>query len=127
MASDHGSDGRRKYRRNGLASRVAREGSPDAGRPSMSEIARRIFNAFEGVSGELVPGSFEDSDMQLALTLPNGLALSVLPDVDVPALYELVRMDVFSLLGDKLSSDRVLEMLRDAVVANAVPDDSQCA
>jgi hypothetical protein len=65
--------------------------------------------------------------MQLALTLPNGLALSVLPDVDVPALYELVRMDVFSLLGDKLSSDRVLEMLRDAVVANAGPDDSQCA
>jgi hypothetical protein len=88
-------------------------------RSTMVEIARRIVSAFEGVKGDLVPGPFEDSDMQLSLTMPNGLAVSVLPDVDVPALYEVVRMDSFGLLGDKLSSDRVLELLRDAAVGNA--------
>jgi hypothetical protein len=119
MANEHGPDGRRKHRRGGLAPRIARGGPAAAGRSTMAEIARRIFSAFDGVSGELVPGPFEDSDMQLSLTTPNGLAVSVLPDVDVPALYELVRMDSFSLLGDKLSSGRVLELLRDAGVAKA--------
>lgn len=119
MANEHRPDGRRKHRRVGLARRIARGDSAATRRSTMAEIASRIFSAFDGVSGELVPGPFEDSDMQLSLTMPNGLAVSVLPDVDVPALYELVRMDSFSLLGDKLSSDRVLELLRDAGVANA--------
>ena len=120
MANEHGPDGRRKHRSGGLPPGSAHGGVPAArDRSTMADIARRIFGAFDGVTGELVPGPFEDSDMQLSLTMPNGLAVSVLPDVDVPALYELVRMDSFSLLGDKLSSDRVLELLRDAGVAKA--------
>jgi len=118
MAKDHGPDGKRKHRRGGLACSNGRDPASTS-RSTMAEIARRIFSAFDGISGGLVPGPFEDSDMQLSLTMPNGLAVSVLPDVDVPALYELVRMDSFSLLGDKLSSDRVLELLRDAGDANA--------
>ena len=80
-------------------------------RTSMAELARRIFSTLSGTSGEIVPGPFEGSDMQLALTLPNGALVSILPDVDVPAMYEIVRLDRMTLVGDKLSSDRVIDLL----------------
>lgn len=120
MASRPGSDSRRnKQSRRGLASCAGRCGAPSTEFHSMAETARRVFSEIDGCSGELVPGPFEDSDLQLSITLPNGLAVSVLPDIDVPALFEVVRTDRFMLLGDKLSSDRVLELLRDAAVAGA--------
>ena len=80
-------------------------------RTSMAEIARRIFSTLSGTSGELVPGPFDGSDAQLALTLPNGALVSILPDVDVPAMYEIVRLDTMALVGDKLTSDRVIDLL----------------
>jgi hypothetical protein len=80
-------------------------------RTSMAELARRIFSTLSGTSGEIAPGPFEGSDAQLALTLPNGALVSVLPDVDVPAMYEIVRLDRMTLVGDKLSSDRVIGLL----------------
>lgn len=81
-------------------------------RTNMAEIARRIFSTLSGASGELVPGPFDASDAQLALTLPNGVPVSVLPDIDVPAMYEMVRLDTMILLGDKLTSDGVLDLLK---------------
>lgn len=80
-------------------------------RTSMAEIARRIFSTLSGTSGELVPVPFDGSDAQLALTLPNGAPISILPDVDVPAMYEIVRLDAMALVGDKLTSDRVIDLL----------------
>jgi hypothetical protein len=80
-------------------------------RTSMAETARRIFSTLSGTSGELVPVPFDGSDAQLALTLPNGAPISILPDVDVPAMYEIVRLDTMALVGDKLTSDRVIDLL----------------
>jgi hypothetical protein len=120
MASRPGPDSRQmKQRRRGLASGAGRCSTPSTDLHRMAETARRVFSEIDGVGGELVPGPFEDSDLQWSITLPNGLSVSVLPDVDVPALFEVVRTDRFMLLGDKLSSDRVLDLLRGAGVACA--------
>jgi hypothetical protein len=80
-------------------------------RTGMAELARRIFVTLSNTSGELTPGPFDASDAQLVLTMPNGALVSVLPDVDVPAMYEIVRLDTMVLVGDKLTSDRVIDLL----------------
>jgi hypothetical protein len=80
-------------------------------RIGMAELVRRIFTTLSGTSGEFVPGPFDGSDAQLVLTLPNGALFSVLPDVDVPAMYEIVRLETMVLVGDKLTSSRVIDLL----------------
>lgn len=78
---------------------------------TMADATRRVFAALSGVAGELIPGPFGDSDLQLSLRLSTDIPISVLPDADVPTLFEVVRLDTSALLADKLTSDRLIEVL----------------
>lgn len=82
----------------------------------MAEVFQRV-SAIADARCELLPGRFADSDMQLAIELPGGVQLSVLPDADVPALlFEAVRLDGDDRqLKDKLPLDAVVDLVRSHV------------
>ena len=74
----------------------------------MASIAQRLAS-IGGVNAELLPGPFAGSDMQLVISCLNKTRLSVMPDADVPALYEVVH---FAAAGDKIFD----KLTADAVV-----------
>jgi hypothetical protein len=78
----------------------------------MAEVYQRV-SQLGAMDCELLPGPFGESDMQLSIGMSNGVQLSVLPDSDVPAMFEVVRLDGPSPeLTDKLSIDAVVDAVR---------------
>ncbi len=79
----------------------------------MAEIAQALAATLaEHADGELVPGPFSGSDLQLCVKLSNGQMCSVLPDADLPALYEVVHFaDAGDQMCDKLTLQGVLEQV----------------
>jgi len=77
-------------------------------------LAMQRCSRLEGVRAELLPGVFSGSDLQLILECDGGIRLSILPDADLGALYELVRLDHadgMRLVGEKLSLDALVQTI----------------
>jgi hypothetical protein len=87
----------------------------------MAQVTRAVTAALgQSIDGELVPGPFAGSDMQLTVRLANGLQCSVLPDADMSALYEVVSFEAQGdVLHDKLSTQAVVECLARLSAGNA--------
>lgn len=80
----------------------------------MAQVAQVVL-ALPDVRGDLLPGPFESSDMQLVIQLRGGGTLSVLPDLDTAALYEAVRYsdenEPTDQLWDKLTLQGVIDLV----------------
>jgi hypothetical protein len=77
-------------------------------------LAMQRCSRLEGVRAELLPGVFSGSDLQLILECDGGIRLSILPDADLGALYELVRLDHadgMRLVAEKLSLDALVQAI----------------
>lgn len=83
-------------------------------RPSntrMAQLAQAVL-ALPGVHGELVPGPFRASELQLLVVVPGAGCLSVLPDLDTAALYEAVLPHAGGdRLWDKLTLQQVIDLV----------------
>jgi hypothetical protein len=64
----------------------------------MASVAMEI-GKLAGVHSELVSGPFPGSDMQLMVKGSSGVSMSVMPDADMPGLFEIV---VYAASGDEL-------------------------
>ena len=72
--------------------------------------------AHRGIFVRLSPGPFKTSDRQLYVRTVSGRMLSILPDLDTPALFEVVDLDAMlgtrkGLLGDKLPLHSMVELV----------------
>lgn len=84
----------------------------------MRAIALRLDKEL-GINGILLDGPFPDSDRQLVALIndDNQYRISVMPDIDEPALYELVLfhdtdLDKRDVLHDKLTADMVVAIVK---------------
>jgi hypothetical protein len=65
-----------------------------------------------GAEASTVRGPFPDSEQQLSLRLANGISVSVMTDIDTPALYEVVSFDEsMRVLGEKLTLPMTVELI----------------
>ena len=86
-----------------------------AARAIMAEMLQRIAAA--GFRCDLRPGPLAGSEPQLLISLGNGIELSVMTDVDVVLLFEVLRLDDgvagSRLVGQKMTLDDVVKKVQE--------------